>query len=350
MSEIPQHASRIPLRADPGPKTSLSLQKELPRTPSPSKPRYLRLNHKVLSTIFESSADASKDLERKARWSIRPVNQDDEERSEGVSARTEALEQPEVEQERPSLDSSSYSPKSRPSMSLTSTEPTSIEDHQSSSTSCTVVDYKDAYTQYRVLSLQSRKLAAATNLRHAMDKTQFLVNQLHISTAPFNLLLTILHHITGSSSALRDLQKQITSQHITTNRQTEEFRAAVRDLLITNQSLIRECEVLLKETTASPLDLFTKERLAVNRLMKAIASEEHAKVGVDDDLLAQTDTLVTFNEYVGTLVQSLEFQNVGLESLIGDVNRKIRLLEEEVNSFVRDNKSLRKMIRKMFQS
>lgn len=344
-------SQRIPLRVDSEPTKQFPnylLEKELPKTPRLSRPRYLRLNHGALSTIFESSADENKEALRKSRWSIRPVVREDSELEEDVTTNMQPANKNEETKSREKSETSSCS--SQPETSLASTKPTSICESQDSLTSkpsSTTDEYKEAYQNYRIVSLQSRKQTAAINVRATLDKTQFLINQIHVSSNPLNLLNSVLHQLPGSSSTLQDLRERTAHHQGTLSAKTETFRLAIRTLLITNQSLIRECEILLKQQTTSNLESFTKERLAVHRLLTAFSKDDGIKVDKDDDLDCQRDTLIAFNDYVGSLVESLETQNTGLEDLIGEVNGMVRHLEEEVNNYVRDKKSLKKMVRKL---
>ncbi|THW94875.1 hypothetical protein D6D15_01797 [Aureobasidium pullulans] len=334
---------RIPIRTDSlsnDQPTTLPHQKELPPVPSPSRPRHLRLNHKVLSTIYESSAD-----ENKARWSIRPVPQHEDEHEEDVPDSTTSPGQDDEDERSMISHSSSHS--SKLEISVTSTDPTSVTESQICNISSTTDHYTKAYQEYRIISLTSRKLTFATNLHTTLDKTQLLTNQLHVSTLPFNILTAILHQPTKSSSTLEDLREQVASQQAAIKNKTEDIRLTVRTLLTSNQSLIRESEVLLKENAKSNLELFTQERLAVNRLMATLASNEHVKVEKDQDLEHQQNTLTTFNEYVGSLVENLEMQNVGLESLIREVNQKVKSLEGEIDICMREERWFRGIFRKI---
>lgn len=322
------------------------LYKELPATPSPSKPRHLRLNHKVLSTVYESPVDEQKALEmERTRWSIRPVAKDEKEPDTDLVPEIASLHQDEEEKHSLNSQSSAYS--SQHKTSLTSTDPTTACESEICSNPTTTSDYKDAYQQYRLVSLKSRKLTIATNLHVTLDKTQMLTNQLHVSIQPLNLLNTILHRLSGSSTTLEDLKERAALQIAASNNETEEIRTTIRILLTTNQTLIRECEVLLRDATISNLDLFTQERLAVNRLLTTLASDKNTTVDKDDDLECQQETLVAFNDYVSSLVQSLEEQDKGLENLIREVNQEVTSLEENINVYVKDKKSLKNMVRKM---
>lgn len=272
--------------------------------------------------------DESRDRELKDRlWSIRPVEQEDEQQS---------------------LNSDTSSPSSQPETSFTSTDPTTISEDPSNKSCTKTTNYLDAYQRYRLISLQSRKLTQATSLHIALDKTQLLTNQLHVSTNPLNRLLSILYQLPESSTAIKDLREQATTQRTAITHKTEDSRLAIRNLLKTNQPLIRECEVLLKDATTSNLSLFTQERLAVNRLLTTMSSNENVKIEADEGLELQQDVLAKFNEYVGGLIESLEMQNKGLEAMIGEVNQKVRSLEGEIDGYVRDKRSLRKMLWKMF--
>ncbi|THY66134.1 hypothetical protein D6C97_01955 [Aureobasidium pullulans] len=320
---------------------SVAEQKELPAIPRPSRPRHLRLSHSVLTTIWESSAD-----ENKARWSIRPVAQDDEKCDEDAPINIQSPDQ--GEEERQSLDSQTSSPSSKPKTSFISTDPTSVCESERSKSTAKAPDYINAYTAYRLLSLKSRKQTGANSLRATLDKTQFLTNQLHTSMQPFNLLNRILNQLPGTSTALEDLREQTATRHAAITQKTDEHRLGIRNILKANYSIIAECEALLKEEATSNLELFTLERLAVNRLLTTFSSSETTKVEKDEDLESQQDVLVRFNEYVGSLIQSLDNQNTELEGLIQDLNKHVRQLEEEIHSYVRDKRSLSKMFRKMF--
>ncbi|THY35665.1 hypothetical protein D6D01_01121 [Aureobasidium pullulans] len=351
MLQSPQHTSRIPLRVDSEPteqSPNYLLEKELPKTPRLFKPRYLRLNHGALSTILEFSADENKEALRKSRWSIRPVVPEHAELDEDMTNNMQSANKDEGTKSSVKSETSSCS--LQPETSFASTKPTSISESQdslASKPSSNTDEYKEAYQNYRIVSLQSRKQTAAIDVRATIDKTQFLINQIHVSSNPLNVLNSVLHQLSGSSSTLQDLRERIAHQQGTLSAKTETFRLAIRTLLITNQSLIRECEVLLKQQTTSNLEYFTKERLAVHRLLTAFSKDDGIKVDKDDDLDCQRDTLIAFNDYVGSLVESLETQNARLEDLIGEVNGMARHLEEDVNSYVRDKKSLKKMVRKL---
>ncbi|CAD0013481.1 unnamed protein product [Aureobasidium pullulans] len=348
-----ENLSRIPIRVDSKSTDrprGHSLQKEPHASLSPSKPRHLRLNHKALSTIFESAVDESKDHERRARWSIRAVNQDHKEHDDEQIFDTKTFdqdgEQQQAQHESPESQTSSLN--SQLEKSLTSTNPTSICDSQASDQSAKINDYKEAYLKYRLISLQSQKLSAASNLHVTLDKTQFLTNQLHVSTNAFNLLCSIIQQFSGSSATIKDLRERTTNQQATLSVETDNIRLAVRNLLKTNYTVIAECEVLRKEANTSNLSLFTAERLAVNRLLTTFSSSKVITVDRDEELECQQDTLTTFNDYVGSLVQNLDVQNDGLEKLIKDVNQQVRELETEMDEHVRDKKSLKNMLRDFF--
>ncbi|THX32301.1 hypothetical protein D6D12_02288 [Aureobasidium pullulans] len=335
MATNQQPTSRIPLRVDSIPtnqSSTRSLNNGRPATPNLSKPQHLRLSHKVLSTIYESSLDEKKQKEREATWSIRPVDQNEEE-------------------EQQSLRSQASSPNSELDTSLASTKPTTVSASQNSTSledPCPIDSYMEAYAKYRLLNLKTQKRNAATNLHIALDKTQFLTNQLHNSMVPFHLLITVLNKLIGSSPILKDLRERTSDQQITVSKQTEDFRLSLRDLLKSNHSLIAECENLLKTSADSNLELFTQERLAVNRLLATFSSNQNIKAQRDDQLELQQDVIAKFNEYVGGLIEGLEVQNIGLEKLVGDVNRGVRCLEEEIHAYVRDKKSLRGMVCRVF--
>ncbi|THY18139.1 hypothetical protein D6D02_02912 [Aureobasidium pullulans] len=342
-------SSRIPICVDYMSKdqpSSCPQQKPLPKIPSPSKPHYMRLSHSVLDTIYESSLDEREARElAETRWSIRPVKQDEGEDDVFTNKKSPT----QVEEDQESLKSKNSSISSQHEISLTSTNPTSLCNSQVSDRSVSTDDYKEAYQQYRLISLQSRKVTAATCLHVTIDKTQFLINQLHVSMTPLNLLNTIIGAFSGSAATLNDLREQGVTEKSFIDNKTEEIRAAIRDLLNSNHSLIRECEVLLKENNDNDKpDLFIRERLAVNRLITTIASKENVKVDADENLQCQQETLATFNDYVAGLVQGLGAQNVELERLIGDVNQRVCRLEQDIDAFVRDKRSLSKLFRKMF--
>lgn len=81
--------------------------------------------------------------------------------------------------------------------------------------------------------------------------------------------------------------------------------------------------------------------------MATLASNEHVKVEKDQDLEHQQNTLTTFNEYVGSLVENLEMQNVGLDSLIREVNQKVKSLEGEIDICMREERWFRSIFRKI---
>ncbi|KAI5202873.1 hypothetical protein E4T39_04450 [Aureobasidium subglaciale] len=322
-------AQRIPVFVDHKP--ARPQQNSLPSIPSPTKPRHLRLNHSVLNTIHESVLEET----------VVELDQ--------YPSSTIFLVQDRDDRQTPESETSSTS--SQFEISLSSTTGTALSETETCETN---KDYEEAYTKYLVADLQRQKWTVATNLEYALDKTQFLTNQLHSSMSPLYTFITILYNLSGSSETVQILQEQVTDHQATINLQTEETRLAIRDLLHKNQTDIRECEVLIKKHANSNLDLALVERLAINHLMIALATKESADIDKfdnshDDELSDQKDKLAEFGARVRSLVQGVEEKNAELETCVVNVNKLVHRIKNFIGLAVENESAIRKILRKLLR-
>ncbi|KAI5205954.1 hypothetical protein AUEXF2481DRAFT_27538 [Aureobasidium subglaciale EXF-2481] len=339
MAAVPntRHASRIPIFVEH--KTAHPQQRLLPPIPSPTKPRHLRLNHSVLNTIHEAALEETIVMLDQYPSNTIFLVEDSDDRQTPESD----------ERQKPESETSSVS--SRFETSLTSTPATTLNEIE---TYGSFSDYERAYVQYLVADLQRQKWTIVTGLRHALDKTQFLTIQLHISMSPLYTFITILQELSHSSETVQILQEQVIDQQTAIKHQIDETRLAIRELLNTNQADIRECEVLVKKHANSGLDIALELRLAVNHLMIALAAKEDVDIDKfdnshNDELSHQQTKLADFSARVRSLVENIEEENNELDKCIGDVNKMVHQIKGLLVRHVDRKSAVRKMLQNLLR-
>jgi hypothetical protein len=287
----------------------------------------VRLNHNVLTTIYEHDTE---DEETKPQHAFR-----------------DALTLLDMSDQGSIYSQATHATcaSSQPDHSPTSmTDDTTFCTSQSSSTS-TTTDYNKAWTCYRIANLHTRKHTIATQLRVSLDQAQFLLNQLHLCMSQFNTMTQFYCEKTAYTTVLT-----VITEDDSLALRAEKPRLAIRQLLNENQPLIKECEGLLKSSKESNLELDTKERLALNRVMTALVSSSEpttttstaaaTKVS-DNGLLKQQAEIIAFNRLVGELIDGLEEQNTRLLHLVRHVNDRIHGLKVEIDGLGGTGEDLR---------